>query len=90
MEQKTLGGKTREHWTRVAERIVGLIGKVDRMRELAMRMVEPSGEDVAQEAADDIDALIDALALIDFAYARRFGEQLKVTKPKEDRPTPVQ
>ena len=87
---KTMGGKPPEYWNSVIRRIAKRIAKLDLMRNMALRMEDPSGEEVAQEAAGDIDALIDALVVIDYEYLRHFGERPPCLGPKADRRTPVQ
>ena len=85
----TMGGKPPEHWNSVIMKIVRLIAKLDRTRNMALRMEEPSGEEVAQEAAGDIDALIDALVVLDYEYRQHFGERPPCLGPKRNR-APVQ
>ena len=72
---KTMGGKPPEYWNSVIRKIVRLIATLDRTRSTALRMEDPSGEEVAQEAAGDIDALIDALVVLDYEYQRHFGKR---------------
>ena len=87
---KMMGGKPPEYWNKVAVRIVKLIGHVDRVRNIALQMEEPSGEEVAQEAADGIDALIDALVVIDYEYQQHFGERPPCMGQKAHRRTSAQ
>lgn len=84
MEQATMGGKPREHWENVMERIKRLISNLDRMRDIALAMEDPSGEDVADRAAGDIDALIDALVVLDFDYTQHFGERPRALQAKKE------
>ena len=86
---KTMGGKPPEYWDSSIRRIVKLIATLDLTRNNALRMEDPSGEEVAQEAAGDIDALIDALVVLDYEYQRHFGERPPCLGPKRDR-APVQ
>lgn len=88
-DEKMMGGKPPEYWNSVIRTIVRLIAKLDLMRDMAMRMEDPSGEEVDQEAAGDIDALIDALVVLDYEYQRHFGERPPCLGPKRDR-APVQ
>ena len=87
---KTMGGKPSEYWDDVAKRIVRLIGHVDRARNMALQMEEPSGEEVAQEAAGHIDALIDALVVIEFEYEQHFGRRPQCLRQRDERRAPAQ
>jgi len=89
-DEKMMGGKPSEYWDDVAKRIVRLIGHVDRARNMALQMEEPSGEEVAQEAAGHIDALIDALVVIEFEYEQHFGRRPQCLRQRDERRAPAQ
>ena len=68
----TMGGKPREHWERVIERVKGLVITLDEVRDNAIRK---DMDDAATRAANDIDALLDVLVVMDFQYNLHFGER---------------
>lgn len=86
---KTMGGKRPEYWNSVIMKIVRLAAKLDQMRNAGLMREDLIGEEVAQEAAGDIDTLIDALVVLDYEYQRHFGERPPCLGPKRDR-APVQ
>jgi hypothetical protein len=72
-----MGGKTREHWEDVMERMKRLIRCLCEAR----RTAEKQGLEVAvMRANKDIDALIDALVVVDWEYTQHFGEPPEATK----------
>ena len=72
MEPETIGGKPREHWESVMGRLKSLICTLDRVADLA---AENDQEEAENRARNDIDALIDALVVIDFDVEQRFGKK---------------
>ena len=77
-----MGGKSPEHWDGVMRQIIKLVVRVDRAREMMLQTPDPSWEDATQEAAADIDALLDALVVLDFEYEQHFGERPPCMKRK--------
>lgn len=92
MGRDQMGGKSREHWEQVAKRLVRVVLRLDQVRGTALRMTDPTfltTEDIAQEAADDIDAILDAMVVLDYEFSRHFGESPEVLQSKKNQ-IPVQ
>lgn len=80
MKPETMAGKTKADWEKTCEKLKGLLWKLDKMREMA---ISTDNDDLATAIADEIDALIDALAVVEFKMDQHFKETEEAEEASE-------
>ena len=72
MKQETLGGKGLDHWEIVIAGLKSVIGALDRV---AKASDEQGKTAAASTAREDMNAVMEALVLVDYEVTQRFGEK---------------
>lgn len=72
MKQETLGGKGLDHWEIVIAGLKSVIGALDGVAKSADEKGQTA---VASMAREDINAVMEALVLVDYEVTQRFGEK---------------
>lgn len=72
MKQETLGGKGLDHWEIVIAGLKHVIGALD----IVAKASDKQGKTAAASTArEDMNAVMEALVLVDYEVTQRFGEK---------------